>query len=81
MAADFVSHPGSGRVRDVPVPDSERELKSLKISLKIFPRLQSNPHKQSVLIGGEGRNRAPLGANDTDIMPDSIGYSSRLRHY
>ena len=30
-------------VRDVPVPDSERELKSLKISLKIRPGLQSNP--------------------------------------
>jgi hypothetical protein len=28
-------HPCSGRVRDVLVPDSERELKPLKISLKI----------------------------------------------
>ncbi len=40
MRTDFLPHPCSGRVRDVPVPDSERELKSLKISLKIFPRLQ-----------------------------------------
>src|ERR1017187_6736682 len=34
MGAGNVSHPCSGRVRDVPVPDSERELKSLKISLR-----------------------------------------------
>ena len=40
MRTDFVPHPCGGRVRDVPVPDSERELKSLKISLKICPRLQ-----------------------------------------
>jgi hypothetical protein len=31
----MLPHPCSGRVRDVPVPDSERELKPLKISLKI----------------------------------------------
>lgn len=31
--------------------------------------------------GGGGRNRALLGANDSDIIPDSIGYSTRLCHY
>src|ERR1019366_10705561 len=43
MRSDFLPHPCSGRVRDVPVPDSERELKSLKISLKICPSLHKNP--------------------------------------
>jgi len=37
MRPDLIPHPSSGRVRDVPVPDSERELKPLKISLKILP--------------------------------------------
>jgi hypothetical protein len=40
MGSEFVLHPYSGHVRDVPVPDSERELESLKVSLKVFPRLQ-----------------------------------------
>ena len=31
MATDFLSHPGSGRVRDGHAPDNERELKSLKV--------------------------------------------------
>ena len=31
MKLIFLSHPGSGRVRAMPVPDSERELKPLKI--------------------------------------------------
>ena len=57
MAVDFVSHPCSGRVRDVPVPDSERELKSLKISLKICPGLQETLVFTGNLLGGEGRNR------------------------
>jgi hypothetical protein len=38
MRSDLLPHPCSGRVRDVPVPDSERELKPLKISLKIFTK-------------------------------------------
>jgi len=37
MRTDFLSHPGSRRVCAVFVPDSEQELKPLKISLKIFP--------------------------------------------
>src|SRR6516225_781531 len=37
MAADLLWHPCSGRACALCVPDSERELKSLKISLKIFP--------------------------------------------
>jgi hypothetical protein len=39
MRSDLLSHPCARRVRDRPVPDSERELKSLKISLKIWPGL------------------------------------------
>ena len=35
----------------------------------------------TVRSGGEGRNRAPLGAGDSEIMPDSIGYSSSLCYY
>ena len=33
----MLPHPCSGRVRDASVPDSERELKPLKISLKVSP--------------------------------------------
>jgi hypothetical protein len=43
MRTGFVSHPGSGRVRDVSAPDSERELKSLKISLKVPPSAPPKP--------------------------------------
>jgi len=43
MKAELLPHPCSGRVRDVPVPDSERELKPLKISLKIWPWPHENP--------------------------------------
>src|ERR1019366_771969 len=43
MRTAFLPHPCSGRVRAVSVPDSERELKSLKISLKICPSLHKNP--------------------------------------
>ena len=81
MRTDFLSHPCSGRVRAVFVPDSERELKPLKISLKIFPCTQQNANKHSIFIGGEGRNRTPLVADDVLIMPGFIGDSSRLCHY
>jgi hypothetical protein len=36
----MLPHPCTGRVRAVSVPDSERELKSLKISLKVSLKLQ-----------------------------------------
>jgi len=60
-------------------------LRSRKIGVRFGVRLDT-PTSQTatahaVGIGGEGRNRAPLGTNDTDIMPDFIGYSSRLCHY
>ena len=59
MAADFLSHPGTRRVCAVSVPDSERELKPLKNSLKIHPLTPlQTPYKQRRFrYGGEGRNR------------------------
>jgi hypothetical protein len=50
MRSDLLPHPCSGRVRDVPVPDSERELKPLKISLKIYPPTPIKPciHKHFI---------------------------------
>jgi hypothetical protein len=67
MRTGFISHPGSGRVRDVPVPDSERELKPLKISLKVSPDPNKTPVFTDDLVGGEGRNRPNFPAVATQI--------------
>jgi hypothetical protein len=45
----FLSHPGSGRNRVAPVPDSERELKPLKKPLKIQALEIPIPLRQSAL--------------------------------
>lgn len=65
MRPDFLSHPCSGRVRDVPVPDCERELKSLKISLKICPLLREKsriygPFFMEARVGIEQRLQSKL---------------------
>ena len=46
MRTEFVPHPCSGRVRDVPVPDSERELKTVEDFVEGFTL---NPKKNLYL--------------------------------
>jgi hypothetical protein len=43
MRSELLPRPCSGRVRAVRATDSERELKSLKVSLKIRPWPHQNP--------------------------------------
>jgi hypothetical protein len=81
MRTGFVSHPGSGRVRDVPAPDSERELKSLKISLKVPPSAPPKPLylRELEMEAGVGiALRNPLFRHK---IARSSGESSRIRSY
>jgi hypothetical protein len=50
MRTELLPHPCSGRVRDGRATDSERELKSLKIPLKIPLKLQKTLHLQAFFM-------------------------------
>jgi len=66
MAPGLALHPSTRRVRAVFVSDSERELKSLKKSLKIYYRHFSKPFVlKHLMSGGEGRNRPAIGRRPT----------------
>lgn len=54
-----------------------RELKSLKVSLKILPRLQLSPIITGILCGGEGRNRPDFPAVAPLICLISLGIQAK----
>jgi len=61
MALGFLPHPCTRRVRAESVPDSERELKPLKNSLKIHSTRISKPLMlKHIKYGGGSRNRTGL---------------------
>ena len=82
MRTDLLSHPGSGRDRAVPVPDSERELKPLKVSLKVFPSPQANPYKIKGFDWRRGSESVERLFFTDSLRPDleeAIGYTPSLK--
>jgi hypothetical protein len=78
MAADFLSHPGSGRVRAVRAPDSGRELNSLKKSLKIHP---SPLHTHHAVKHLRMEARVGIGPRQADFCAKIAGFYGLFNHY
>jgi hypothetical protein len=77
----MLPHPCTGRVRAVSVPDSERELKSLKISLKIFPKTPRNAciYRQFTWRrGSESDGKCPFFGQKLQCSPNNFNI---ILHY